>query len=170
MLSETSGFRFPQLKNFKICYFRFIRIRFKSLKQLLVKLIQILLPFHGKQLFFSRVALLAAGCHVAPGAFAAPGYRDNVIHRQLFRRRWPTAIVAHTFCQAAFPPLGIPKFPCFLARSFQILFAQVIGEWRDGFFSFHFWCFWAQRCKIGFDYTARFRSASQFRISTSNIR
>ena len=109
-----------------------------SLIQRPIKLFQILLPFHGQQLFFSRVALLTARCHVAPGAFTTPGYRDNVIHRQLLRRRWPAAIVTYTFCQAALPPLGISKFPCFLARSFQVLLAQVIGEWRDGFFSFHF--------------------------------
>jgi len=112
---------------------------FKSLKQRLVKLFQILLPFHGKQLLFSRVAFLAAGSHVAPGAFAAPGNRYDVIHGQFFRRGWPTAVVAHTFGQAAFPPLGFSKFPCFVARPFQIFFAQIIGEWLDGFFSFHFW-------------------------------
>ena len=49
-----------------------------------VKLFQILLPFHGEQLLFGCVALLAAGDHVAPGAFAAPGYRHDVIHGQFF--------------------------------------------------------------------------------------
>ena len=123
-----------------ICYFRFIQAGFKlqKLNQRLVKLCQILLPFHGKQLLFSRVAFLAAGCHIAPGAFTAPGYRHNMIHGQFFRRGRPAAIVAHTFGQTAFPPLGFSKFPCFVTRLFQIFFTQIIGEWLDGFFSFHF--------------------------------
>lgn len=54
------------------------------LKQGPVKLFQILLPLHGEQLLFGRVAFLAAGDHVAPGAFAAPGYRHDVIHGQFF--------------------------------------------------------------------------------------
>ena len=114
------------------------RRRIKNLKQRFVKPFQILLPFHRQQLLFSRVEFLAAGCHVALGACAAPGYRHNVIHGQLFRRGWPAAVVAHTFGQTAFPPLGFSKFPCFVARPFQIFFAQIIGEWLDGFFSFHF--------------------------------
>ena len=128
------------IHEYSICnlQFRFIRVRFKSLNQLLVKLFQVLLPFYGKKLLFGRVAFLAAGCHVAPGAFAAPGYRHDVIHGQFFRRGRPAAVVAHTFGQAAFPPLGFSKPPCFMARSFQIFFAQIIGNWLDGFFSFHF--------------------------------
>ena len=108
------------------------------LKQGPVKLIQILLPFHGEQLFFGRVAFLAAGCQVAFGALTAPGHRDNVVHRQFFRRGWPAAIVTHTLGQPALPPLGFSKLPSFLTRSFQIFFAQIIGEWLDDFFSFHF--------------------------------
>ena len=137
------------------------RRRIKSLNQRLVKPLQILLPFHGQQLLFRRVAFLATGCHVALGAFTAPGYRYNVIHGQFFRRGWPTAVVAHTFGQTAFPPLGVSKFPCFVARAFQIVFAQIIGKWLDGFFSFHF-------CIV--DYAAKFSVVSQFRISASNIR
>ena len=109
-----------------------------SSKQGSVKLFQILLPFHGKQLLFGRVAFLAAGCHVAPDAFTAPGYRHDVIHGQLFRRGLPAAVVAHAFGQTAFPPLGFSKLPGFAARSFQIVLAQIIGEGLDGFFSFHF--------------------------------
>ena len=120
-----------------ICYFRLVRVRFKRLNQRWVKLCQILLPFHGKQLLFSRVAFLAAGCHVAPGAFTATGYRHNVIHCQFFRRGWPAAVVAHTLGQTAFPPLGFSKFPCFVTRPFQIFFSQIISEWLDVFFSFH---------------------------------
>ena len=129
------------IHEYSICnlQFRFILVRFKSLNQLLVKLFQVLLPFHGKKLLFGRVAFLAAGYHVAPGAFAAPRYRHNVIHGQFFGYGWPAAVVAHTFGQTAFPPLGFSKLPCFVTRLFQIFLAQVIGKWLDGFFSFHFW-------------------------------
>jgi len=127
----------PRLRMIEYFQFRFVRIQFKSLNQRLVKLFQILFPFHGKQLLFSRVAFLAAGYHVAPGAFTAPGYRHDVIHGQFFRRGRPAAVVAHTFGQAAFPPLGFSKFPCFVTCPFQIFFAQIIGEWLDGFFPFH---------------------------------
>ena len=111
---------------------------YKWLNQRLVKLCQILLPLHGEQLLFGRVAFLAAGYHVAPGAFSAPGYRHNVIHGQFFRRCWAAAVMANTFGETAFPPLGFSKFPCFVTRPFQIFFAQIIGKWLDGFLSFHF--------------------------------
>ena len=115
------------------------RHRIKNLNQRWVKLFQILLPFHGKQLLFSRVAFFAAGDHVAPGAFAAPGYGHDVIHGQFFGWGRPAAVVAQAFGQTAFPPLGFSQLPCFVTRLFQIFSAQVIGKWLDGFFSFHFW-------------------------------
>jgi hypothetical protein len=37
----------------------------------LVKLLQVLFPFHGEQLLFGVVAFFAAGHHVAFGAFTA---------------------------------------------------------------------------------------------------
>ena len=113
-----------------------------GLKQRLVKPLQILLPFHGKQLLFGRVAFLTARCHIASSAFTTPGYRDNVIHGQFFRQGWPAAIVAHPFGQTAFPPLGSSKLPSFVTRPFQIFFAHIIGERLGGFFSFHFWHGW----------------------------
>ena len=112
--------------------------KFMGLKQRLVKPLQILLPFYGKQLLFGRVALLTARYHIAPSAFATPGYRHNVIHGQFFRQAWPAAIVAHSFGQTAFPPLRSSKLPSFVTRPFQIFFVHIIGERPDGFFSFHF--------------------------------
>jgi hypothetical protein len=88
-------------------------IRFNSqLKRILVKLLEVLFPFHGKHLFFGVVAFFAAGRHVSLGAFTPSGYGYNVIHCQIFGRAWSAAVITNSFCQAALPPLGFPEFPC----------------------------------------------------------
>ena len=49
----------------------------------LVELLEVLFPFHGKQMFFGVVAFFAAGRHIALGAFAAAGNGHDVIHGQI---------------------------------------------------------------------------------------
>ena len=72
---------------------------------IIVELYEILFPFHGQQLFLGIVAFLAAGRHIALGAFAAAGNGHNVIHGQILGRKRPAAVMANPFCQSAFPPL-----------------------------------------------------------------
>ena len=102
-----------------------------------IELLEVLFPFHGKQLLFSVVAFFAAGHHIALGALAAAGYGHDVIHGQIFGRERPAAVMANPFGQAAFPPLGFAQRSGLVALPFLIVCAQIVGIGLDGWFPFH---------------------------------
>lgn len=103
----------------------------------MVKLLQVLFPLYGEQLLFGVVALFAAGHYVALGAFAAARYGHNVIHGQFFRQGRSAAVMADTFRQAPFPPLGIAQYSGFAALPFEVFLAQIIGKGVYGLLVFH---------------------------------
>ena len=103
-----------------------------------VKLLQILIPFHGQQLFFGIVAFFAARDHVPPGALPSAGDGHDVIHGQLPGRGGSSAVTANPFCQAALPPLRFAQLPGFAAFPLQIVCIQVVSKRLYGLFSFHF--------------------------------
>ena len=98
---------------------------------------EIIFPLHRQELFFHIVARFTARNHVSPGAFAAAGNRNDVIHGQLFGRRRAPAVITFTLCHLAFPPLGFPEFPGLAAFPFQIRFFQIIGKGLNWLSFFH---------------------------------
>ena len=129
--------RYRELNQRQACRLHFWRGSFFQKSFSGVELFQVLIPFHGKQLFFGRVAFFAAGHHIALGALAAAGYGHDMVHGQLFGRGGAAAVMADPFGQAALPPLGVSQRPGFMTLPFQIFFAKIIGEGLDGMFSFH---------------------------------
>jgi hypothetical protein len=103
----------------------------------LIELFEILLPLHRQEVFFHIVAGFAAGHHISAAAFPTAGNRHDVIHGQLFGRRWACAVITFTLCDPAFPPLGFPEFPGLAAFAFQIRFFQIIGKRLNGLSFFH---------------------------------
>ena len=129
--------RYRELNQRQACRLHFWRGSFFQKSFSGVELFQVLIPFHGKQLFFGIVALFAAWHDIAFGAFSAAGYGHNVIHGQLFGQSRSPTVVTGSFGQSSFPPLGIPQLPGLAALSFQIIGVQIIGKGFYGFFAFH---------------------------------
>jgi len=57
-------------------------------------LFYILIPFHGEEVFFIIIALLAGRDQIALGAFTSTGQGHNMIHGQLFNRSITSAVMA----------------------------------------------------------------------------
>ena len=70
---------------------------------------QITFPLHGQQALFGGVARFAGRHHIAFGAFAAARHRHDVIHGQLPRRGFATAVMADPLGAAPLPPLGLAQ-------------------------------------------------------------
>ena len=83
-------------------------------------------------MFFGIVAFLAGCNDIAFGALAAPGYGDDMVHSQFFRRSGAPAVMADSFGTAPLPPLGIAEFSGLAALFVHVFFCQIIGKW------FHF--------------------------------
>ena len=112
----------------------------------LAELFEVILPLYRQELFFHVIALFAAGHHISAAALSAAGNRYDVVHGQLFGRRWASTVKALAFCYPTFPPLGLSEFSGLTAFAFQIRFFQIISKGLDGFSFFHFnsvlriWC------------------------------
>ena len=103
-----------------------------------MKFFKVLFPFHGEQLFFGVVAFLAAGRHIAFGAFTAAGNGHDVVHGQIFGRKRPAAVMANPLGQAALPPLRFAQRTGLVTLPFLIVCAQIVGIGLNGRFAFHF--------------------------------
>src|SRR6185369_13210232 len=76
--------------------------------------VHILVPLHGKQIFLPAVALLATGDKVVSHTFAAPGDRNDVVHRQLCRWKTLAAVMTEPLRDPATPPSGLSDLSGFI--------------------------------------------------------
>ena len=61
-------------------------------------------------IFFVRIARFAGGHHIPLAAFASPGKRNEMIHRQIGRFEFPVAIMADAGAFLSLPPLRTPQY------------------------------------------------------------
>jgi hypothetical protein len=73
------------------------------------QVVQVLLPFYGKQVLFFIVAILAGRYAVAPCALTPAGKRYDVIKGQLLGWDLCPAVIALARSNAAFPPLTLAQ-------------------------------------------------------------
>jgi len=95
---------------------------------LIVEALQVIVPFHGKQMLFGVVALLAAGDRISLGGLSPPDDGNDMVHGQLAGRKSPAAIMAPPFGTLPFPPFGMSQVPGFPAFIFDVGLIGVIGK------------------------------------------
>ena len=97
-------------------------------QRFLLSSIQILLPFHGKQLLFGGIARLAGRHDIAFCTLSTAADRDDMIHGQLFGGCGVSAVAALSYSEPPFPPLGVSELPGPLSLPFYRIRIHVQSE------------------------------------------
>jgi len=101
---ETSGYPPPQSRASRDEKCRLIG-------GLVLKAVQIGIPFNGEEVFFLAVAFLACGNYIAFPAFSSAAQGNHVVHGELLTAHVLLAIEADSLVYSPEPPLAPSQLP-----------------------------------------------------------